>query len=259
MIPYSYHLVFVWVLVFVERGCSFVFHRSVSSIVPSKTRPSSAAAAMSTISTSVPQDDIPLPSWFQELSTLPNAKPLLVREWMDEEWRVKEGGFQGYDFCHSRQASVRVVDYIMLTPEAKQAETGVNLSVEDVAKPEDSSKQKMVHGENFPRLVGVAYFSPKAESHRGLCHGGSFCALMDDVIGWMGFCTSGEVRPWCGYTVQVNTALRKAVKVGSVLRLEAWVDRKEGSRKFWIKAKLCDEESGEIHCEGDGLFLASKE
>lgn len=201
------------------------------------------------------QHELLLPVWFQELSQHPEAKPLNVQEWVDEEWRVKEGGFQGYDFCHSRQAAVRVVDYIMLPAgngmtDAKQEK---DVNVHSLGSEKGSTEQF------FPRLVGVAYFSPRAESHRGLCHGGSFCALMDDIIGWLGFCTSGEVRPWSGYTVQVNTALRKPVKVGSVLRLEAWVDRKEGNRKYWIKSKLIDHDSGEVHCEGDGLFLASKE
>ncbi len=110
---------------------------------------------------------------------------------------------------------------------------------------------------SYPMLVGAAHFTPRAESHRGLCHGGSFCALMDDVIGWMGFCATGEVIPWSGYTVQVNTSLRKAVKVGSLLRLEAWIERKEGNRKYWIGARLLNAETHDIHCEGTGLFLAS--
>ena len=32
-------------------------------------------------------------------------------------------------------------------------------------------------------LVGVANFTKYSESHKGLCHGGSMCALMDDVVG----------------------------------------------------------------------------
>ncbi len=200
---------------------------------------------------------ISAPAWFQTLSLNPHAKILKVREWLDEDWRVKDGGFQGYDFCHSSRAAVRVIDYIMLSPRVESSERFPQISVsttDDSIRVNESDV--VVGGDSFPRLVGVAYFSPQAESHRGLCHGGSFCALMDDVIGWLGFCTSGELRPWSGYTVQVNTALRKSVKVGSILKLEAWVDRKEGGRKYWIKSKLVDEESDEIYCEGEGLFLS---
>jgi hypothetical protein len=50
-------------------------------------------------------------------------------------------------------------------------------------------------------------------------------------------------------TSQINTALKMSVAVGSVLRLESWVRRKEGRRKFWIDARLVDAVSGAVHCE----------
>lgn len=202
--------------------------------------------------------NIELPPWYNLLAGSSSAKQLRVKEWMDEEWRRAEGGFSGFDFCHSAQASVRVLDYVMLSPESSDESLATSIP-QFAESSSEKSPAVILPGTLFPRLVGVAYFSPRAESHRGLCHGGSFCALMDDVIGWLGFCTSGEVRPWSGYTVQVNTSLRKAVKVGSVLKLEAWVDRKEGSRKYWIGAKLSDGETNEVYCEASGLFLQSKE
>jgi hypothetical protein len=89
---------------------------------------------------------------------------------------------------------------------------------------------------------------------------------MDDAIGWCGFCSSIRdsndnclISPWCGYTVQVNTTLMKSVKVGSLLRLEAFVRKKEGQRKHWIEVKLWDPVTGEVFGKGDGLFLLSKE
>ena len=131
--------------------------------------------------------------WFNSLKSVPGAEILDIREWRDENWRTTEGGFAGRDFIHSKTASVRILDYLKLP--AKEAD------------PNGLTEY------NFPRLVGPAHFTPRCESHRGLCHGGSFCALMDDAIGWMGFCVSGEVKPWSGYTVQVNTALKKPVPV----------------------------------------------
>lgn len=56
-------------------------------------------------------------------------------------------------------------------------------------------------------------------------------------------CASGEVKPWAGFTVQVNVSLCKPVRVGSMLRVEAWLDRREGLRKLWIGAKLVCEET----------------
>jgi acyl-coenzyme A thioesterase PaaI-like protein len=178
--------------------------------------------------------------WFNKLKNLPGAEVLDVQEWKDEEWRNAEGGFKGRDFIHSKMASVRIVDYVKLP-----------------AKHVDPSG---LTEENFPTLVGPAHFTGRAESHRGLCHGGSFCALMDDAMGWMGFSVTGEVKPWSGYTVQVNTALKKSVPVDSVLKMEAWVNRREGARKYWIGARLTDPADETcVYCEGEGLFLMSPE
>jgi acyl-coenzyme A thioesterase PaaI-like protein len=182
-------------------------------------------------------------SWFQDLKDNKGGKAVTIREWVDEAWRrdPEGGAFSGTDFCHSVSASVRIIDYLLF--DKKSAEI---LSKSDIEL-------------DFPFLIGATHFTEKSESHRGLCHGGSFCALMDDAIGWLGFCVSGEVKPWSGYTVQVNTALKKSVKVGSILKLESWVKRKEGTRKYWIESRLVNPETGEVHCEAEGLFLLSPE
>ena len=177
--------------------------------------------------------------WFNALKKIPGAEILDVKEWKDEEKRG-EDGFMGRDFIHSKSASVRIVDYVKIPAKC----------VDPSGLTED----------NFPTLIGPAHFTPRSESHRGLCHGGSFCALMDDAMGWMGFCVSGKVKPWSGYTVQVNTSLKTPVPVNSVLKMEAWVTRREGARKYWIGARLSDPNDDElIYCEGEGLFLMSPE
>jgi hypothetical protein len=132
------------------------------------------------------------PSWFNTLAakegtTLISAS---MPEWSDPAVRVASG-YKGTDYVHSERSGVRVLDYVLQTNEAGQLQ-----------------------------LVGVAVFTPAAESHKGLCHGGSMCAILDDVIGWLGFCQSGICRPWSGFTVQVNSGLKKPVAVGSVLKLE---------------------------------------
>ena len=33
------------------------------------------------------------------------------------------------------------------------------------------------------RCSGVVHFTPGAESHRGLCHGGAMTSVLDDVLG----------------------------------------------------------------------------
>ena len=106
------------------------------------------------------------------------------------------------------------------------------------------------------QLIGAVHFGPGAESHRGLCHGGTMCSLMDDVVGWTGFCATGVCKPWSGFTVQINTALKKPVDVGAWLRLEGEIVKIEG-RKVSVRARLLDFD-GAIHCEAEGLVVLKK-
>ena len=104
------------------------------------------------------------------------------------------------------------------------------------------------------KLVGAAHFGPGAESHRGLCHGGTMCSLMDDVIGWTGFCATGVCKPWSGFTVQINTALKKPVNAGRVAAARGKVSEAIEGRKVSVRARLLDVD-GAIHCEAEGLVV----
>jgi hypothetical protein len=84
-------------------------------------------------------------------------------------------------------------------------------------------------------------------------------SLMDDAIGWCGFCVSGQLKTWVGFTAQVNTALKKSVPTGAVLKLEANILRREGPRKVWIAARLIDPITNDVFCTADGLFLLPKD
>ena len=159
--------------------------------------------------------DIPLPDWFIGIASRPRSQLLRVREWEDDGWRTGAGGWSGSDFVHGGRASpVRVLSYCLYYTD----------SAESCASSEGGNDGSSITGggngaggggnraEDHPScevggrlaLVGPAYFSPAAESHAGRAHGGAFCALMDDAIGWMGFCASGAPRPWSGFTVQVS-------------------------------------------------------
>ena len=140
---------------------------------------------------------------------------------------------------HGKNAAVRVLDYF-------------------VEYGNGDGLQGYASGGIGTKLTGVVYYSPRAESHKGYCHGGSMCSLMDDIIGWCGFVTTGKCVPWSGYTVQINTALRQPIKVGSFLVASATITKIE-RRKVWIQASLFDPEaegdSNVIHAEGDGLVI----
>ena len=161
---------------------------------------------------------------------LATRERLTVREWSDPHWR-SQNGWLGTDYIHGEPAAVHIPGYVLRRGE-------------------------------HPQLTGAVHFSEGAESHQGLCHGGTMCAVMDDVIGWTGFCADGDCNPWCGFTVQINTALKAPVKVGSWLRVEGEVSRREGARKVWVTARLVAPAAagGEevVLCTAEGLFVLKK-
>jgi len=109
------------------------------------------------------------------------------------------------------------------------------------------------------KLCGVAYFSHKAESHAGYCHGGSMCSVIDDVIGWCAFLVTGECRPWSGYTVQIDTSLLRPIPVHSVLLVRSTIVKVE-RRKVFVDASIVDPSAEEdvIHARGSGLVILNR-
>ena len=169
------------------------------------------------------------PQWYHDLLT--GAKRLRVAEWENGWlWRLRNG-WMGNDYVHGPAAGVRIVGYVL---------SGAGVGT---------------------KLVGAAHYTANAESHKGLCHGGSMTSVMDDVIGWVGFCVTGQCVPWCGFTVTVNVSLKNPVPVGSWLRVEGVITAVE-RRKVHVKASLvapaCNGEDEKVHCTADGLFILKK-
>ena len=173
------------------------------------------------------------PPWFQHLIDSGELNALRIPEWDNSPaWR-RANGWIGTDYAHSCDGAVYIAGY------------GLGQSTE-----------------GHPKLVGAVHFGAGAESHRGLCHGGTMCTIMDDVIGWTGFCVGGTCTPWSGFTVQINTKLQAPIEVGSWLRVEGEIIGVE-RRKVSVRASLtapATEKSGEVvHCTAEGLFLLKKE
>ena len=147
-------------------------------------------------------------------------------------WR-QVNGWVGTDYAHGEEAAVHIAGYALSTTPA-----------------------------GFSKLTGAVHFGPGAESHKGLCHGGAMCTVMDDIIGWVGFCVSGQCKPWSGFTVQVNTTLQAPITVGSWLKVDAEIYEVE-RRKVKIRAALTAPATAGtvevVHCTGEGLFVLKKE
>jgi acyl-CoA hydrolase len=177
--------------------------------------------------------------WFVQLKKAHTGKVLDVKEWREDGGVYRrDGGWKGSDYMHAPTAHVRIFDYILYGP-------GESILIENT------------NASDYSILSAVA-FSRNAESHKGLCHGGTMCAVMDDAIGWCGFCESGVCKPWSGYTVQVDTSLKKPIEVGSVLKIIAWIEKRD-RRKIYIGAKLVSADGLSVHATAKGLFLRSSD
>lgn len=220
----------------------------------------------------------PLPHWAHQSFRLQWGQTLNILEWDDNsctkttesatktnldgggtpsttrsqdatEYRLANG-WRGNDLIHSQSSPVRVLEYRLC---------------HDIPKNIlPSSFTELLISEQMPILTGIVHFTPRAESHKGYCHGGSMCSVFDDIIGWTGFCATGECIPWSGYTVQVNTKLCKPIQVHSILKVVCFIEKID-RRKVWVRAFLYDPNisrnsaDGEIlHAEGEGLVILNK-
>ena len=143
----------------------------------------------------------------------------------------KNNGWSGSDLCHSHTSPVRISHYAIQYTD-KNGGVGT-------------------------KLTGLAHFTPNAESHSGFCHGGSMTMVMDDVIGWTAFHTTGQCIPWSGFTAQVNVSLKRPIPVGSYLKIFGEITKVE-RRKVWITSYLVSGNDDQVYCTAEGLAILKK-
>ena len=128
--------------------------------------------------------------------------------------------------------------------------------------PDSTRKHSFISGNRESQVLRVRYFShreskeflarawfgPEAEGPPGLCHGGSQAALLDEGMG---------AAAWlAGYTVlaaKIEINFRKSIPLGTVVTVNASIDRKEG-KKVYVTGSLVSD-SGTVYTEGSGLFI----
>lgn len=179
------------------------------------------------------------PAWYKQLQPTWGEK-VVVPEWEEREEESssssgyrEQNGWKGRDLIHDPQAAVYIPQYFV--------QYGNNGS-----------------GGVGTTLTGLVYFSERAESHAGYCHGGSMCSVMDDVIGWVGFMVTGKVLPWSGFTVSIKTDLQRPIQVLSKLMVVGKVTRME-RRKVFVEARLVDPaDDNAQHAKGEGIVVLNR-
>lgn len=185
-----------------------------------------------------------LPDWYERLSCTWGEK-VIVSEWEEEDESTttgyrKQNGWKGKDLIHDKDASVYIPQYYV-----------------QYGSQNDNGATGLARGGVGTRLTGAVYFSERAESHKGFCHGGSMCSVMDDVIGWVSFMVTGSCQPWSGFTVQINTSLQKPIPVRTTLMVIGEIKRIE-RRKVFIEASLVDPVDDSQHAKAEGIVVLNR-
>jgi acyl-coenzyme A thioesterase PaaI-like protein len=97
-------------------------------------------------------------------------------------------------------------------------------------------------------LLGNVWFGPDAQGPPGHAHGGSMAAVLDEAMGASAWLAGHAV-----VAAQITVQFRRMLPLGTIARLEAWVDVVNG-RKVTTRGRLVDDR-GEAFAEGEGLFI----
>lgn len=97
-------------------------------------------------------------------------------------------------------------------------------------------------------LLGNVWFGPDAQGPPGHAHGGSMAAVLDEAMGASAWLSGHAV-----VAAQITIQFRRMLPLGTIARLEAWVDVVNG-RKVTTRGRLVDDR-GETFAEGEGLFI----
>ena len=245
---------------------------------------SSAAASSLTVESDEPENlDLTVAVSKDPFASFTNGERLNLPEWVNaNDYRAKSG-WQGHDLVHSVHSAVRVLDYYcqygagtdiscVVPRENSESRLAATDSFADVGTQEITdndastiSYQQPSRGGAGTILTGYVHFTKRAESHKGFCHGGAACSIMDDVLGWTAFCVTGQVLPWSGYTVQINTQLRRPIPVDSFVYVSGTITSVV-RRKVFISAQLYDvpktssrEEDQILYATCEGIVVLNKE
>lgn len=93
---------------------------------------------------------------------------------------------------------------------------------------------------NWIKVEAVVHFSANAEGAKSWVHRGALCALMDDAANWAGYCVSGNLNLFSGFTRSVFTEIKRPVRVGAVLKLIGHVQEVQNRTDVVVQCSVVD-------------------
>ena len=97
-------------------------------------------------------------------------------------------------------------------------------------------------------LWANAWYGQGAEGPPGHAHGGSMASVLDEAMGGIAW-----IRDHQCLALEINVKFRKALPLGSLVRVKSWLERVDG-KKIYSRAEMTGA-SGELYSESSGLFL----
>lgn len=98
------------------------------------------------------------------------------------------------------------------------------------------------------RVVCDVTFGSAYEGPPGCVHGGYVAGAFDELLG-----AAQSLSGIQGMTAHLGVDYRRPTPLRTPLRMEGWVDRREG-RKIWARGTIVAD--GELRAEAEGLFIA---
>jgi acyl-CoA hydrolase len=109
------------------------------------------------------------------------------------------------------------------------------------------------------KVEASVQFTPNAEGAASWVHRGTLCALMDDAANFAGFCVSGNLNLFAGFTKKVYTDITRPVRVGSILKLVGQIVRVENRSDVIVKCQLIDPAySNAVHVNARCVFAMNE-
>lgn len=107
---------------------------------------------------------------------------------------------------------------------------------------------RLAYSADMTRLEGAVTFGAAYEGPPGCVHGGYVAAVFDELLGATQSMSGAQ-----GMTAHLGVDYRRPTPLGVPLRLEGWLDRREGRKIYARGAMFAD---GELTAEAEALFIA---
>jgi len=107
---------------------------------------------------------------------------------------------------------------------------------------------RLDYNDDLTKVVGEVTFGSAYEGPPGCVHGGYVAAVFDELLGATQSLSGAQ-----GMTAHLDVDYRSPTPLGAQLRLEGWLDRRDG-RKIYARGAMYVGDT--LTAEAEGLFIA---